>query len=106
MDEELWCLTTNLTCRMDCERLHKGQYNQETGECIRYEALRRVCVLVDADNDTIEYEGGCYESKDSGRGEITDYDTIEVNKTYPINSDPQGVMIEVRAKKDPYTVFA
>ena len=98
-----------MTCRIDCEKLHKGFYIEESGECIRYEALRRVCILVDVDVDTknIEYEGGCYEAKDdSSKGEIADYDTIFANKTYPINSETEGVMIEVRSKKDPYTVFA
>jgi hypothetical protein len=108
-------LNNNLTCRLDCEKLHMGTYDQETGECIRFEALRRVCILVDIDNEdkSIQFEGGCYDTsakseEQKGRGEITDYDTMVLNSniTYPINTYPDGVIIEVRSKYDPYTVFA
>jgi hypothetical protein len=96
---------------MSCEKLHKAQYIEETGQCIRYEALRRICILVDVDPETksIEFEGGCYDTNsknEQNRGDIADYDTIVANQSYPINSHPDGVMIEVRSKYDPYTVFA
>ena len=89
----------------------KAHFIEETGQCIRYEALRRVCILVDVDAESkeIEFKGGCYDTNSKSeqtRGDIADYDTIVSNQTYPINSDPNGVMIEVRSKYDPYTVFA
>jgi hypothetical protein len=75
IDEELLLCGTNLTCKIECVKLKNGLYREDTGECMRYEYLKRICITIEFEETELDddeaspdlyFSSGCFSDGEIG----------------------------------------